>query len=88
MSLNSEFVVEEIDGELVILAPNQGQVHTMNESASILWRTLEQNSSLQNASACLTSTYALTPQEAETAVTDFLNQIQELGIRHLLPRVE
>jgi coenzyme PQQ synthesis protein D (PqqD) len=71
----------EIDGEIVIVSPNDSVLHELNETGSFVWKQLDGRRPAAEIAAGLAAEYDVTP---ERALEDIETLLGELASRHLL----
>ena len=80
MKPRSDVVVENSEGELVVLDKDGGRVHQLNQSAALIWSGLSEGLGTDKIAVKLTSAFEV---EHDTAVSDVLAaiaQFTELGL--------
>lgn len=71
----------EIDGEIVIVSPNDSVLHELNETGSFVWKQLDGPRPLPEIAAGLAAEYDV---RVEDALRDIETLLQELASRQLL----
>ena len=61
-------LVTELDGHLTVYDPDRNEVHSLNESASDIWRLLDGDSDLDHIVSLLASSYACDADEIRPLV--------------------
>jgi hypothetical protein len=74
--------LQEVDGELVILDQENKKIHQLNPAASVVWRTISENSSVDSdaALAALLEEFDVDKQVATGDVELALQQFAELKL--------
>jgi coenzyme PQQ synthesis protein D (PqqD) len=71
----------EIDGEIVIVSPDDSVLHELNETGSFVWKQLDGRRPVAEIAASLAAEYDVTP---EHALDDIETLLGELAARQLL----
>lgn len=66
--------------EGVLLDMNTHQYFKLNETGTLVWRTLEAGGSLSEASAALTRAYEVTAEEAAASVQSICQKLASHGL--------
>lgn len=67
-------VFKEVDGVIYILDARTNTIHTLNESASFIWRHTQKPISIAKLTQLLLSAFAATPREATKDVREFVTE--------------
>lgn len=73
-------LAREVDRELVLLDTDSNHVHQLNETASFVWRQVEEAGSVEAISALLAESYTADPAKLADDVTQILSRFVELGL--------
>ncbi len=73
-------LAREVDRELVLLDTDSNHVHQLNETASFVWRQVEEAGSAEEISALLAETYSADPVILADDVKQILSRFVELGL--------
>ena len=84
MKLKSGLVLRQVAGENVVLSVG-GEVElkgmiTLNETACVLWKCLEQGAELSDLTAALLAEYDVDEQTASAHAAAFVEKMKELEI--------
>ena len=71
----------EIEGEIVIVSPNDSVLHELNETGSFVWKRLDGRRPTAEIAASLASEYDV---QVEVALRDIETLLEELASRQLL----
>lgn len=71
----------ELDGEIVIISPNNSVLHELNETASFVWKQLDGRRSGAEIATSLAAEYDV---KLEDALSDIETLVEELASRQLL----
>lgn len=71
----------EIDGETVIVSPNDNTMHELNDTGSFLWRNIDGQRNATELAKLLVANYEVT---AEVALADTQSLLQEMSSRKLV----
>jgi len=77
---NPAVVGRIIEGEAVLVLPEQGQVKVLNEVGARIWALADGTRTLRQIAAALCDEYEVDQAQAETDVLDFVTQLVEQGI--------
>ena len=70
-----------IDGEIVIVSPNNSLLHELNETGSFVWKQLDGHRPATEIAASLAEEFDVKPEEA---LRDIETLVEELASRQLL----
>ncbi len=73
-------IAREIDGALLILDHEQGQIHQFNETASFIWNNLERAKSAEQLATLLTCHFDVNAESAVADVYELLSRLQSLKL--------
>ena len=76
---NHDVLQQDLDGELLLLLPEGSQVLHLNDSASALWRALDEPRTLDEIAALLAETYAIDPDVVRADLLALLPELQARG---------
>jgi hypothetical protein len=72
--------VREVDGELLILDTDTNKVHQLNETASFVWRNIENAGSAEALEGLLAERYAAQPDRLVEDVREIVRRLVVLGL--------
>lgn len=72
--------VREVEGETIILDREGGQVHTLNETAALVWSLCDGTRSVEEVGASLAERFEVEREVAERDSAALMMQLQELGL--------
>lgn len=75
-----------IEGEAVIISPQERELHSLNEVATEIWRLADGSRTLNQIAQELSQTYEITPEEVLPDVIAFAQEMSEKGIAFLFDR--
>lgn len=78
---NTQLAWREIDGEIVIISPEDSQVHELNETAALIWKAADGAQSVDEIAAGVAAQFDVA---LETARADVAELIVHLAGKHLL----
>jgi len=78
---NAALAWREIDNETVIISPGESVMHELNDTGSLIWRSIDGQRNAEELAALLVDEYDVTK---EVALTDTLALLEELSSRKLL----
>lgn len=84
MRIKKDFMLCSVAGENVVVPVGEASVRlkgviNLNESGSILWKTLSERADMEQLIAALTTNYGISSEEAEQDVNDFLTTLRKVG---------
>lgn len=79
LSRNPDVLQQELDGELLLLLPQGSEVLHLNDSASALWRALNEPRTLDEVAALLAEGYATDPDVVRADLLALLPELQARG---------
>ena len=77
---NPAVVGRIVEGEAVLVLPEQGQVKVLNEVGARVWVLADGARTLRQIAAALCDEYDVNQAQAEADVSDFVAQLAERGI--------
>ena len=80
MKLRNDVVVENADGELIVLDKDGGKVHQLNQSAALIWSGLSEGLGTDEIAVKLTSAFDVEQDRADSDVRAAIAQFAELGL--------
>jgi hypothetical protein len=72
--------VREVDRELLILDTETNQVHQLNETASFVWRNIDEAGSAEAIAGLLVKSYAAEPDRLVEDVRQIVHRLVVLGL--------
>ncbi|HIE89330.1 MAG TPA: PqqD family protein [Gammaproteobacteria bacterium] len=85
LTLSSKAIIQEINGELVILDMGSEEYFSLNEVGCKLWRLLESNSDLSVAVASLLEQYDVDSKQLSDDVESVVTELKRVGLLSELP---
>jgi len=82
---NPALAWREIENETVIISPAESVMHELNDTGSLLWRSIDGRRSAEELAALLAEQYEV---PAQVALADTLELLDELSRRRLLITIE
>lgn len=73
-------LAREVDREHLLLDTDNNHVHQLNETASFVWRQVEEVGAVEEISALLAETYSADPVVVADDVTKIISRFVELGL--------
>jgi len=74
---NPQLAWREIDGEIVIISPEDSQVHELNETAALVWKRANGDETEEEIAAEIAAQYEVSLAQARDDVAELLAQFQE-----------
>ncbi len=78
---NPALAWREIENETVIISPGESVMHELNDTGSLVWRSIDGRRNAEDLAALLVAEYEVT---REIALADTLSLLEELSSRKLL----
>lgn len=75
-----ELVWRELDEELVIVRPSDGQIKVLNGVGAFVWQSLDGRRAVGDLAELVSAEYEISAQEAKSDIEDFLGQLTEGGL--------
>ena len=80
LPVRANLSTQEIDGELVILDKENGQIHQLNSVASYIWQQIEAGLELNEILERLVSTYDIESSKAQEDLDKVIQQFKDLKL--------
>jgi hypothetical protein len=77
---NSAVAGRIVEGEAVLVLPQQGQVEVLNEVGARIWALADGTRTLRQIAAALCDEFDVDQAQAEADVLDFMAQLAELDV--------
>jgi hypothetical protein len=77
---NPKLAWREIDGEAVIISPEDSHVHELNETASVIWKNADGNHSVDEIAAAVAADYDVPVHVARSDVQELISALSEKGL--------
>jgi len=77
---NPKLAWREIDGEAVIISPEDSHVHELNETASLIWKRADGKHDVNEIAAAVSEEYDVPVAVAETDVRDLISTLEQKGL--------
>jgi hypothetical protein len=74
---NPQLAWREIEGEIVIISPEDSQVHELNETAALVWKSADGAQSVDEIAAGMTAQYEVSLDRALADVAELIAQLRE-----------
>jgi coenzyme PQQ biosynthesis protein PqqD len=74
---NPQLAWREIDGEIVIISPEDSQVHELNETAALVWKSADGARTVEEIVAQIAAEYDVTHESAKQDVVELIAQLCE-----------
>lgn len=76
----SDVVVQEVEGEFLLLDMKDNKLHQLNRSASMLWEAMDGSRSARELAAVLTEAFEIDEDQALRDVSGTLETLREAGL--------
>jgi Coenzyme PQQ synthesis protein D (PqqD) len=73
-------LVREVDRELLLLDTENDRVHQLNETASFVWRQVDDAGSAEEIAALMAGAYAADPAVLADDVNQILRRLVDMGL--------
>ncbi len=77
---NPKLAWREIDGEAVIISPEDSHVHELNETASIIWTNADGKHSVDEIAGVIAARYEVELLEAKADVQELIEVLSGKGL--------
>jgi hypothetical protein len=85
---NPKLAWREIDGEAVIISPEDSHVHELNETASLIWTNADGKHSVDEIAGVIAARYEVELLEAKADVDELIQTLSAKGLLLASKRVE
>ena len=77
---NPKLAWREIDGEAVIISPEDSHVHELNETASVIWKHADGKHTVEEIAAAVADEYDVPIPVAQRDVKELIFALSEKGL--------
>lgn len=77
---NPKLAWREIDGEIVIISPEDSRVHELNETAGMFWQQADGQRDLEEITRNLADAYDVLPETIRTDVEELVADLTEKSL--------
>lgn len=77
---NPTLAWREIDGEAVIISPEDSHVHELNETASVIWKNADGKHTVEEIAAAVAADYDVPVPVAQRDVQELISALSEKGL--------
>jgi hypothetical protein len=74
---NPQLAWREIDGEIVIISPEDSQVHELNETAALVWKHADGEQSVEEIAAGVAAEYDVSCESAQKDIAELIAQLED-----------
>jgi hypothetical protein len=85
---NPKLAWREIDGEAVIISPEDSHVHELNETASLIWTNADGKHSVDEIAGVIAARYEVELLEAKADVDQLIEVLSAKGLLQASKRAE
>jgi hypothetical protein len=78
--IRKDLVWREVDGEVVIISPDNKSMHTLNDVGSRIWTFLDGENNLADILAVLSAEYEGTGDAAKKDLVEYLENLRQLNL--------
>jgi hypothetical protein len=75
----------EIEGEVVIISPEDSLLHELNSTASFCWKHLDGERDLEEIAQLIAAEYDVTPEQALLDTWELVASLKEKGLLRTAP---
>jgi hypothetical protein len=72
---NPHLAWRQIEGEIVIISPEDSQVHELNETAAFVWMHADGTSSVEEIADALTTEFEVAREAARADISELVGQL-------------
>lgn len=76
----SDLVWREIDGEVVIISPDNKAIHTLNDAGSRIWTLINGDSDVNTITAILCREFDEKEEDIKKDIYEYLNNLKQLNL--------
>lgn len=73
-------ISREINGEVVLLTPEDSKVHVLDEVGSRIWSLISGEADVGAIASAIASEYEVTAETAQEDIIEFAGKLMELGV--------
>ena len=81
---NPDTPTRTIEGEAVVITPDDSQLHNLNATATLIWERSNGTRSLEEIFSEMLETYEVEESELRADILDFIQESQSKGMLDLL----
>jgi hypothetical protein len=78
--INKQLITKDVEGIVYILDPRNGTIHTLNETASFIWRCLKTSQTLNQLTEKLVEHFQIDNNHARTDLKEFIEKYLEQSL--------
>ena len=75
LNRNADILVNEVDGETVMMSIENGSYYGMNPTGNYIWNLLEQEKSIADLLENIAKTFTLSQEQCENEVLPFIQKM-------------
>lgn len=75
LNRNADILVNEVDGETVMMSIENGSYYGMNPTGNYIWNLLEQEKSIADLIESIAKTFTLSQEQCENEVLPFIQKM-------------
>ena len=80
---NPDTPTRTIEGEAVVITPDDSQLHNLNQTATLIWERANGTQSLEEIFKEMLATYEVEENELRTDILEFIEESQSKGMLEL-----
>ena len=74
-----------IDGEVVVLLPEEAGIHALTGCGSRVWELIEEETAISEIIKSICAEYEVEPQRAREEITEYVHKLEAIKIVEILP---
>jgi Cdc6-like AAA superfamily ATPase len=82
---NDEAVWRVIDGEVVVLLPEERALHALTGCGSRVWELIEEETAISEIVQKICAEYDVEPQRAREEITEYVNKLEAMKLVDIVP---
>jgi hypothetical protein len=82
---NEEAVWRVIDGDVVVLHPEERMLHALKGCGSMMWELIEKETAISEILEVVCEEYEVEPARAEAEITQFVHNLKDLNLVEIVP---
>lgn len=74
-----------IDGEVVVLLPEEAGIHALTGCGSRIWELIEEETAISEIVKRICAEYEVEPQRAREEVTEYVHKLEAMKLVEIIP---
>ena len=80
MEVVPELIWRMVDDNAVLVSPEDGEVHVLSHTGTVIWQLLADKRSVSEIESFLVTQYIVSPEKAHSDVVAFMNELKSSGL--------